>query len=349
MVIRIKGDIPKQLNNLYPKYSFKIRYKNELKQRILDFYDSLLKGSASEILEYAKEYCVIENNQIKILNENFLNKYKEELFLSFNPLWFSNKKIKKEKSTKIEEKKEIEKPNNLFLELDISKSIISFLIKEYCDMYADNSNRYKDILEKQYLKEYYHFEKGQLKIDNIEKDYFLHNLNIKDCFDFNKNIKNNLNQETYENINNILKNFKNNLEILNNNFSNFNFEIQKISTSFLGKMFFEYQGVTIYPKDYKEKRYFIFINKKEEYMILETEDKKEYKIINKNMDISTRIKNEIYFLSKKRKLLIYLINCLEKIQYTKWTKENITTMINNENLNKIMFKEKDLKGEEYVY
>lgn len=48
-------------------------------------------------------------------------------------------------------------------------------------------------------------------------------------------------------------------------------------------------------------------------MILETEDLKNYKIINKNMNLSTRIKNEIYFLTKKRRLIKYLIDCLEKI------------------------------------
>lgn len=309
-MIRLKGDITRQLNEIYIDYTFKVNYKNELKQRILDFYNSLSKGSIAELLSFSKEYCVIEQNEIKVLNSEFVNKYKEELFNSFNPLWYSNKKIKSIK--KEHKKEEIEKQNNLFLELDISKSIICFLIKDYSDMYYYNKNQYKTILERLETKEYYHMEKGYLKIDNIEKNDFLHKLDIKDCFDFNKNLRNNLNQEIYENINNILKSFKTNLEDLNNNFYNFTFEINKVSTSFLGKMNFEYQGTTIYPKDYKEKRYSIFINKKEEYMILETEDLKNYKIINKNMNLSTRIKNEIYFLTKKRRLIKYLIDCLEK-------------------------------------
>ena len=85
-MIRLKGDITRQLNEIYIDYTFKINYKNELKQRILDFYNSLSKGSIAELLSFSKEYCVIEQNEIKVLNSEFVNKYKEELF---NSLWTS--------------------------------------------------------------------------------------------------------------------------------------------------------------------------------------------------------------------------------------------------------------------
>lgn len=118
MNIRIKGDIVKQLNNIY-SVAFKIRYKNELRQRTIDFYNSLFKGSFVELLEFSKEYCIVEENEIRVLNENFVNKYKIELFNSFNPLWYSNRK---KKEIKIDEEE---------IGLETAKKIISDYIDNF--------------------------------------------------------------------------------------------------------------------------------------------------------------------------------------------------------------------------
>lgn len=176
-MIRMKGDIIKQLNFIYPEYSFKNRYKEDFKNRIKIFFDQILnEKTLSEILELSKKYCIIENNEIKLLNNLFVETYKIELLNSFNPLWFYNRKeIKKEE--KIEES------------IDLSH----YLLKEILDTYIFNKIGSEQIKKSiKYFNENLYFTGEEILINRqveIFKKIYHERINYKEYTEQTKTFK----------------------------------------------------------------------------------------------------------------------------------------------------------------
>lgn len=88
-MFRLNGDIIKQLNNLYG-CSFKIKYKNELKERILFFIESYINDYSEDIFinkfqHLFKYFEFDQSGNIIAFNNNFIILKKEELFNFFNP------------------------------------------------------------------------------------------------------------------------------------------------------------------------------------------------------------------------------------------------------------------------
>lgn len=143
-MIRIKGDIIKQLNELYPEFSFRIKYKNELKERILFFVETKITPELSffEKIKEVSEHIIIENNEVKQIKKEFINKYKLELFNSLNPNWMKKKIQKETIKEKINNIKEEDKNdyslllfdlfiNNIFKNKKFNKIEISEIIKDF--------------------------------------------------------------------------------------------------------------------------------------------------------------------------------------------------------------------------
>lgn len=160
-MIRIKGDIIRQLNEIYENIYFKQKYKEELKERILSFVDIKLMRGEENIVEKLKnsyKYMQIEEHEINVIKDPFIKEFKEEMFNYFNPLWYSN--INKTKK-------------------NISKEAFVYLLKEIMNLYDKNTKNkfnysffnstaiYYIINEMLYI---YSYEKENNKIDiNIDK------------------------------------------------------------------------------------------------------------------------------------------------------------------------------------
>lgn len=93
--MRLKGNIVYELEQLYFDFTFKNKYKKELQERINHFLNYFLIRNSFPGIEGIKKlnsFFKIKEGEIIILKQDFLNLYKEDLFNSFNPLWYSNKK-----------------------------------------------------------------------------------------------------------------------------------------------------------------------------------------------------------------------------------------------------------------
>ncbi len=338
-MIRLKGDITRQLNEIYIDYTFKVNYKNELKQRILDFYNSLAKGSIAELLSFSKEYCVIEQNEIKVLNSEFVNKYKEELFNSFNPLWYSNRKIK--------EKKEIYIPG---IELEIVKSILSFFSLAYLKDFHGEKKDFEDLLniENSYFLDKFYY--GCIKSNDKEtyiypsfvgkpKEFMEKNdlISIENIFQTNFN-KDKIGKYNNNLINDYLKKIKRTLEVQSKRFNLFTFNVNINKKSFFGDLFLDYDGKFWFkqPEKYK-KHYELFLDEDKEIKLVEKITDKDYKndiykILNKHLTLSDEIKNEMLILRIKRGLIKFLIENITKIENVIWDDEKIKSLSKFEEL-----------------
>lgn len=92
--IRLKGDIIFELNNIYENVIFNKSFKKELKERLFLFLDTVVSSSnlnsISSIVEF-NSLIFFENTEPVMLTCLFFKKYKQELFNSFNPLWYTEK------------------------------------------------------------------------------------------------------------------------------------------------------------------------------------------------------------------------------------------------------------------
>lgn len=219
-MIRMKGDIIKQLNELYPEISFRIKYKNDIKERILFFVETKIDKEATffEKMKQIAEHIVIENTEVKQIKKEFVNKYKQELLNSFNPLWLNKKRKKtikeeiKEKILNIEE--EDNKDYSLYLfnlflnKMQNSKETIKiiedFFKKDLKLNIIDGNNLKKTIETKtlfklnleeeiEYLKKNFNSYEINLKKDSIKKVNNLNNI----LNNFEKLLINKLNSEKY--------------------------------------------------------------------------------------------------------------------------------------------------------
>lgn len=89
-MLNLKQDIIRQLNTIY-KMSFKYKYKEEIKERILFFVDKKYNKLSLLELKNIKKEIILIDNEIKEIKEDFFNKYKEDLLNSLNPLWYEIK------------------------------------------------------------------------------------------------------------------------------------------------------------------------------------------------------------------------------------------------------------------
>lgn len=165
-MFRLNGDIIKQLENLY-EIKFLPKYKEELKDRILSFVHSIVKlhleENIFETLHKISGFLIIEHNRPTIITNQFFVVYKEELFNSFNPLWY---------------KQEIKTTKHLS-KTDFDH-IVSNFIRSSC-----NELRF---LEEKGLRPFDHFERTpeyifHFKIDYSTKFYKKIYLNLKEQFE----------------------------------------------------------------------------------------------------------------------------------------------------------------------
>lgn len=95
-MFRLNGDIVKQLENIYG-IKFKQKYKSDLKDRILFFLKFIIKKHEKddyfETLSKIAIFLEIKDNKPYIIKQLFFNVYKEELFNSFNPIWYERKTV----------------------------------------------------------------------------------------------------------------------------------------------------------------------------------------------------------------------------------------------------------------
>lgn len=94
-MINLKQDVIRQLNAIYgmssdPK-SFKAKYKEEIKERIVFFVNKKFEKISFNELSTLKNYIELKDCEIYKIKTLFLKKYKEELLKTFNPLWYEEK------------------------------------------------------------------------------------------------------------------------------------------------------------------------------------------------------------------------------------------------------------------
>lgn len=298
MKIRIKGDIVKQLNEIYPNILFRIKYKNELKERLIEFYNSLIKGSVSEILNFSKEYCLIEENEIKVFNEAFIDKYKTELFNSFNPIWYKEG-VKKEK-----EKENGKKINEDEIGFETAKK----RIKEYINIneinygILDNAYGICDIEHNMFLDTVRVINKDNLLIIS---EPIKNLISIDDIRDINEKIINEKNEKTKEYLNKIKETLEKRAETLNL----FKIEVYLTKKTIMNKYYFETMNEKIRTiKQDEEQNYFIYINEDFKEILLEKRGRFGYNIINKKINKSEELEKEIVKKKKIRILINFIIN-----------------------------------------
>lgn len=98
-MFRLNGDITRQLNLNFDAY-FKEKYKNELKERIIAFVQADINNLYHNETFYNKylllsSFIEFEKGTIKSFNKEYFLRIKNELFNSFNPLWYTKKETKK--------------------------------------------------------------------------------------------------------------------------------------------------------------------------------------------------------------------------------------------------------------
>lgn len=205
-MLKLNGDIIKQLNNIYG-ISFKEKNRKEIKERILFFVSDKLNEYKSdcllETISKCSEIIIFQDNKPYLLTKLFFDKYKIELLNAFNPFWYVNKEAKKTFSkfeldcmynsflNKIcyESQKSFLDTMNLFFlpeerpspYLCLNKAILK---NRDCFIYFDLElikKHYKleltDLIERlqsyiSYLKEYYFFKSGLVVKYNHSNFYF---------------------------------------------------------------------------------------------------------------------------------------------------------------------------------
>lgn len=320
-MIRMKGDIIKQLNNIYIQFSFKEKYKEELKERILNFFDSISTGTLTERLKSSKEFCIIENNEIKLFNQEFINKYNQELFNSFNPLWYKDKK----------EKEQEDGSDLLFQYLfyklieEIKEEEINLITKDF----IYNQNEKKVIWETNFIFGKSLEHEKEIIIKNINQILYLKKLHSKE--ELLEKIK----KRIYFNEEKVKKDLSMFLEYIENCLNSFyDFLIPVKKTFKIDKLSFFYE----IEKQYKE--HYILYNKDTLYFIEKTKDKNYFSIKSNNFDtfifdnpFSKELQTVLYKQKKRIACLLLIkdiINSLFKIKLEKENLKQIDSIILNE-------------------
>ena len=166
-MLRLNGDITKQLESIY-NIRFHLKYKNELKDRIISFVNhtilSFFNNDFFETLNHIKLYVLIEDNRPIKITSLFFDKYKDELFNSFNPIWYS---------LSLEKKQHLSKR-------DFNNLTFKFL-HECCFSYS--------YLQQKNLDPFSIFGKASIELDEINFNYSK-NIYKKIYFSLNKDFEN---------------------------------------------------------------------------------------------------------------------------------------------------------------
>lgn len=269
MCIRIKGDVVRQLNDIYEDIYFKPRYKEDLKERLLNFLDAkLMKGEETivEKLKNSYKYMQIEEHEIKIIKQEFINEYKEELFNSFNPLWYST--INKHKK-------------------NLSKEAFLYFLKKTINLFEKNFKRkfgsvYFNTISLNYIKHenlyIYAFSKKNnfldINMDNTQHEGF--------------------NIENDEELEKLISYFKKNkkiasLKMFEKYLENFEYYLEMVGSSYISPFMF-YETETEIKEGYDDKfnlnklyeLVYLFENKIEKGYLVDPKTR-EYKEINKTV------------------------------------------------------------------
>lgn len=243
-MLNLKQDLIRQLNTIYG-VSFKEKYKNDLKDRIFLFIENIYNNKTLLELKLLKKEIVFNNLEIIKLDIVFFDKYKVELFNSFNPLWYS----KEQKIILTEKEKSNSEANILYSIIQSSKLEIDNLFKKY--VFSDDYFSLKKINETNLVHVYTNIvlNKRDLnkrliireeEINSVKKMITEDNKFIKENIDYiykmtttnNKSLKKWLLQENFveedieslkkailetdfNNLNNSIYNFSTNLTLLN--------------------------------------------------------------------------------------------------------------------------------------
>lgn len=208
-MFRLKGDVCRQLSKKF-KVSFKPQYRKEIKARILIFinhYENNLNSlSFTERLDFLKNKIIIENNEIIGISEDLIN---EELFNTFNILWYEQKE--KKCYTKKEE-----------------NEIVNIFVSNIC------YETYKEVLEKEINYELLlNFNAYNMEINNplyqIEKSKEMYNKKSNiECNDINFCIKKLKNNQIIKKIKDKIEKFKTEIVMFKNNeFKNYKILMDK--------------------------------------------------------------------------------------------------------------------------
>lgn len=191
-MFRLNGNIIEQLNSEYSNISFNSKYKNEIRNRTIDFFNLKIEEKKNQLtwneFKHFLKDNIIFDMEIEKISFSFFDENKEELLNLFNPIWTTKKKeISKSKEEHILNIKIM----NLFLEnfpnIFIKKFYndfynVSKLQKRF--IFCDNFNRIIPKLRKtKEIKEALKFNK---KID-FDKSPYLNKLE-----EFKKHIINSL-------------------------------------------------------------------------------------------------------------------------------------------------------------
>ena len=96
-MIRLKGNIPEQLSLIFSDYIFNYRYKDEIKERLIFCFEQVSKQKFEELShrEYMNWFfsnCIIENNEMVLINSCFFKQNKDSVLFNMTPIWYKEKK-----------------------------------------------------------------------------------------------------------------------------------------------------------------------------------------------------------------------------------------------------------------
>ena len=201
-MFRLNGDITRQLNLNFDAY-FKEKYKNELKERIIAFVQADINNLYHNETFYNKylllsSFIEFEKGTIKSFNKEYFLRIKNELFNSFNPLWYTKKETKKRYLKKDLQQylsvfinknqadmfKQMEAyPNfstTIFHPFNVLRQFHFYLKQEKNDVVFNVELKQSliDYIDKEYLNLIYSFlEKKFIRFSTYEKDYAFEKIN----------------------------------------------------------------------------------------------------------------------------------------------------------------------------